>query len=186
MKKALVLTAVLLAGSFYLSCEKDDICAEDTPTTPSVVVEFYNKDNATVLRTVDDLAIIAINETDTLPLNDTGTLVGTVSRVPLPLRTNQDVTEYRLIYRSRATDGTRNEDLLKLDYTRTETYVSRACGYKNNVYAHTPHTCYKYNYTRRRWYPLDCGKRHQHRKYQYRKRNRSSCQNLFLAYRFYW
>jgi hypothetical protein len=139
MKKALVLTTVLVAGSFYLSCEKDDICAEDTPTTPSVVVEFYNKDNATVLRTVDDLAVIAVNETDTLPLNDSGTLISSVSRVLLPLRTDQDVTEYRLIYRSRATDGTRNEDLLRFNYTRTETYVSRACGYKT-TFTLTPPT----------------------------------------------
>lgn len=140
MKKALVLTAALVAGSFYLSCEKDDICAEDTPTTPSVVVEFYNKDNATVLKTVTDLAIIAVNETDTLPLDNNGTLIGTVSRVLLPLRTNQDVTEYRLIYRSRAIDGTRNEDLLKIDYTRTETYVSRACGYKTTFNLTPPPT----------------------------------------------
>lgn len=128
MKKALALTAVLVAGSFYLSCEKDDICPEGTQTTPGLVVEFYNKDNATVLRNVDNLMVIAVDESDTLRVSGTS-LFATVNKVTLPLRTNRDVTSYRLIYNSQD-DALRNTDILTIDYTRTETYVSRACGYK--------------------------------------------------------
>lgn len=130
MRKALALTAILVAGSFYLSCEKDDICAEDTQTTAGVVVEFYNKDNQTILRNVDDLVVIAEGMTDSLSLNDAGAKILSTSKIILPLRTNQDVTAYQLIYRSRATDGSRNSDVLTFNYLRNETYVSRACGYK--------------------------------------------------------
>ena len=130
MRKALALTAILIAGSIYLSCEKDDICAEDTQTTAGVVVEFYNKDNTTTLRTVEDLVVIAEGMTDSLSLNDDGAKILSTSKVILPLRTNQDVTAYQLIYRSRATDGSRNSDLLTFNYLRNEIYVSRACGYK--------------------------------------------------------
>lgn len=130
MRKALALTAILVLGSFYLSCEKDDICSQDTQTTPSLVLEFYNKDNRTVLRGADDLQVIAVGTDKPLPLNNLGAVNATVNKVLLPLRANAETTQYRLIYRSTATDASRNEDILTIDYARTETYVSRACGYK--------------------------------------------------------
>ncbi|MGV3459479.1 MAG: DUF6452 family protein [Flavobacterium sp.] len=128
MRKALALTAILVAGSFYLSCEKDDICAEGTQTTPSLVLEFYNKDNTTTLQNVTDLQVKAVGQENPLPQN--GVLFATTNKVVLPLRTNEDVTVYELTFRSQATDGTKNTDILTIDYTRNETYVSRACGYK--------------------------------------------------------
>ena len=49
---------LLLGLTFSLSsCEKDDICAESTPTTPKVVIEFYDAANPTTAKNVSNLVV---------------------------------------------------------------------------------------------------------------------------------
>lgn len=123
MKKLIASVAVLLLITTYLiSCEKDDICAEDTPTTPGLVVEFYNNDTDTV-RTVTDFVYWSEGrEKDTLK---TGT------KIILPLRTDSDEVTWSLQYNSTIAGIKKtNTDLFTVKYTRVNTFVSRACGYK--------------------------------------------------------
>ena len=56
MKKIQLLFICLFSISFS-SCEKDDICEATTPTTPKLVIEFYDVLNRTVKKNVNNLAV---------------------------------------------------------------------------------------------------------------------------------
>ena len=114
-----------LSACFFLlfpSCQKDDICAEGTITTPLLQIEFYNAESPETLKVVEGLMIIAVGEEE--PLLGPST----TNNVSIPLRTDQSFTEYRFISNS-GTDR-ENEDLVRFDYLPTPDYVNRACGFK--------------------------------------------------------
>jgi hypothetical protein len=123
MKRLIASIAVLLVLTTYLlSCEKDDICADGTPTTPGLVVEFYMKGEGT------DIPKGASNFKYWVPgFEETLGTESEVNKITLPLRTDQDEITWALQYN----EGTKsNTDLLTIKYTRKNIYVSRACGYK--------------------------------------------------------
>jgi hypothetical protein len=123
MKKIQLLFVCLFLITFS-SCEKDDICEATTPTTPNLVIEFYDALNPTVKKNVTNLAVKEINSTASLAF--TGT-----SKIKIPLRITQDLTKYSFILNS--TDVTMdNEDFLQFNYSRQNLFVSRACGFKTN------------------------------------------------------
>lgn len=105
----------------FSGCEKDDICVDEI--TPQLVVEFYDISNPTVLKNVVNLKVTADGMTDAL-----NTFNG-VSKIRLPLKTNEDITRYRLLLNSNSSTAF-NEDILEFNYTRENVYVSRACGFK--------------------------------------------------------
>ena len=107
----------------FSSCEKDDICDAATETTPKLIIEFYDILNPTVLKKVTNLAVKEVGITSAV------ISFNSVSKIELPLKTNEDLTKYSLILNS--TDViTANEDFLQFNYTRQNIFVSRACGYK--------------------------------------------------------
>jgi hypothetical protein len=57
MKKILVLLLVV-SVQLFSSCEKDDICDPNTPTTPRLIIDFYNIEDPTKTKNVTDLAIV--------------------------------------------------------------------------------------------------------------------------------
>lgn len=124
MKKKLFLICSFL---LLLSCEKDDICDPNTPTTPRLTIEFYNNLTAVpTLKNVVDLGIIAPEQTKGFGF--TG-----VSKISVPLKINADVTILNFIQNGSnliTTDD--NIDIVTLNYARKSIYVSRACGYKTN------------------------------------------------------
>ena len=117
MKKILALLLITLSFS---GCEKDDICTDET--TPRLILEFYDISNPANLKTVLNLKVKGVGQTD-----DLGTY-NSVSKVELPLDITQNTTKYSLILNSLGT--TPNEDFLQFNYTRQNVFVSRACGYK--------------------------------------------------------
>lgn len=119
MKKiiALLLTVITLS-----SCEKDDICTDET--TPRLILEFYDDSNPTLLKNVVSLKIKGVDET-----LDLGTYSG-VSKIELPLDITQDITKYSMILNSNGSLALPNEDFLQFNYTRDDIFVSRACGFK--------------------------------------------------------
>jgi hypothetical protein len=126
MKKYSILILVSLFAFSFWNCEKDDICAETTPTTPRVVIEFYDFANPTVLKSVTNLGIIA-------PSFTSGFGFTGVSTITVPLKTTDDITTLQFIENGSDTDtGNDNIDEIVFNYTRQEIYVSRACGYKTN------------------------------------------------------
>lgn len=114
---------LLLAVSFW-NCEKDDICSEDTQTTPKLVIEFYDAANPTVLKNVTNLGIVETSLTEGFAFNS-------VSSITVPLRTNQDLTTINFVLNGSDDDATNDiSDVITFNYSRLENYISRACGYK--------------------------------------------------------
>lgn len=126
MKKYFILTFITLFAFSFWNCEKDDICSDSTPTTPRVVIEFYDASDPTELKTVTNLGIIAPGFTNGFGFNG-------VSIATVPLQTTNDNTTLQFIENGSDTDtGNDNIDEIIFNYTRQDIYVSRACGYKTN------------------------------------------------------
>jgi len=118
---------LLLAVSFW-NCEKDDICAEGTPVTPRLIIEFYDAANPTVLKSVTNLGVIEPTFTEGIPFNG-------VSKIQVPLRTTANITTLNFIQNGSDTDTANdNIDAITFNYERINEYVSRACGYKTLFY----------------------------------------------------
>lgn len=127
--------ALLLITICFSSCEKDDICAEET--TPRLILEFYDVNNLTVKKNVTSLKVtgyISDNVLNPIPL----ATFNAVNKIELPLRITEDVTKYSLILNSTSTSVTPNTDILQFNYTRQNVYVSRACGYKTIFTLNSP------------------------------------------------
>lgn len=120
MKKLLYLLLIL---AVVPSCEKDDICDPNTPTTPRLIITFYDVSNPEVVKNVNQLLVTGEGMDEPL-----ATFNG-VSKIELPLRTTDDYTQYSLVLNSNDTLND-NTDVLRFNYTRRTQYVSRACGYK--------------------------------------------------------
>lgn len=116
--------SIFLLGLIALSCEKDDVCAE-TVTTPKVIIEFFEFGATTeTVKNVTNLHVTA-------PGFSTGFDFNGTNKVTVPLKTFQDFSQLQFILNGSDTDTSNdNLDELTFNYTRTETYVSRGCGFK--------------------------------------------------------
>lgn len=124
MKKFLLALLFAITAILLWNCEKDDICEDGTPTTPRMIIEFYDNNNPTTKKTVTNLAIVAQNVTDTLLFNG-------VSKIEIPLKTNAENVIFNFVNDSKnATVSLRNTDEVIANYTRNDVFISRACGYK--------------------------------------------------------
>jgi hypothetical protein len=133
MKKII---ALLLLGITFSSCEKDDICAEET--TPRLILEFYDVNNPTVKKSVTSLKVTGYKTDNSTLLTDSLDTFSGVSKIELPLRITEDITKYSLILNSTSTSVTPNTDILEFKYTRQNVFVSRACGYKTIFTLNSP------------------------------------------------
>jgi Family of unknown function (DUF6452) len=122
MKKILFLLFIVFSFS---ACEKDDICdTNSTATTPKLVVEFYDIINPTVPKIVSNLGIIA----DGL---ETGIKFKTDSKILVPLKIDATTVRYKFVQNGATNPLTNtNTDIITINYSTKNTYVSRACGYK--------------------------------------------------------
>ena len=112
------------------SCEKDDICAEGD--TPLLVIEFYNINDTSALKTVPTLRVVGVGQNVTVSTVADRTALNTIS---IPLKTDVDVTSFIMISASAsAEDGseTGNIDTLNFSYKRLEDFLSRGCGFVVN------------------------------------------------------
>lgn len=146
MKKIFLL--LLFFAFTFSSCEKDDICDANTPTTPRLVIGFYDFLNPSVLKNVTNLKVVGEGMTDGIVFN---TATGDAkyltngSTISIPLKTVGTSTSYSFTLNSgNANPALVNVDNIKFDYTTQELFVSRACGYKTiftldpiNPYTHT-------------------------------------------------
>jgi len=134
MKK--FLNIVIIAVAFIFSgCEKDDICASTTPTTPRLAIDFYNRENGQLLKSFTRLTAKAVGEANPIIFNEQGTEITKYqisgSRLLLPLKLNSEETTYELTQYS-DTPELINTDTITINYATRQIYVSRACGYKIN------------------------------------------------------
>ncbi len=121
---------ILFLALVFIACEKDDICL--SPTTPKLVLRFYDTANQTALKSVERLSIWADGK-DTLSIYKSVSL----DSVAIPLNVNTTQTIYHL--KTNTVDGNKANNLtntITINYTTSEEYVSRSCGFKtifNNV-----------------------------------------------------
>lgn len=135
MKKII---SILLVFTFGLSsCEKDDICDGNTPTTPRLVVTFYDSATPTRTKAVNNLKVIGegmdegIVFNEALPVTDTTRYYTSGTTVSLPLKVNDSVVSFRFILNAASPiASSRNTDVLTIYYNSQNVYVSRACGFK--------------------------------------------------------
>ncbi|WP_179020158.1 DUF6452 family protein [Winogradskyella forsetii] len=57
MKRLLIFISFITLAILSFNCERDDICAETTSTTPRLIVEFYDIDDLEVLKNVPRLTV---------------------------------------------------------------------------------------------------------------------------------
>lgn len=141
MKKIISLLLVFTFG--LSSCEKDDICDPNTPTTPRLVISFYEINDPTKPKNVNNLMVIGEGKTEGIIFNktaaDTTKYVTNASTVSIPLRTDALTTTYRFVYNSLSTNPAAiNTDIIKFNYTHQNVYVSRACGFKTTFTLASP------------------------------------------------
>lgn len=113
--------AVILVMS---GCQKDDICPPGTTTTPLLVIDFTDAGEIDRLKAVPNLMVRAVGVEDTLLEPET------VNTVSIPLRTDENFTEY--IFTSNAGTQEENQDVVTFTYSPDLLYLNRACGYKVN------------------------------------------------------
>ena len=118
------LSLLLVLSIFFSSCEKDDICDANTPTTPKVVIEFYDVANPTTLKNVTNLGVIAPGFTNGFEFTAT-------SKIKVPLKTFEDNSILHFIQNG-SMDPTSDDNLdeITFNYSRKTVFVSRACGFK--------------------------------------------------------
>jgi hypothetical protein len=133
-KYKIILFLLILIGTW--SCERDDICAETTSTTPHLNIRFYDINDPEELKAVRALTVRAL-DSDGSDLGDI-TLSSPFDSIALPLRTIEGIittrfalekdTDFRLDTDA-ATES--NVDIITISYRPQYVYVSRACGYKS-------------------------------------------------------
>lgn len=123
--KKLVFLIVLGFLISVTACQHNDICTEDSPGTPRLVIKFYNETYPDELKPVEDFNARALNSAE-----DYFEEAITDTIVMLPLRVGEESTTYQLIIKQDDTIK-ENTDTLKLTYTTDDIYISRACGFKN-------------------------------------------------------
>lgn len=131
-----------------LSCERDDICAETTQTTPRLIIEFYDATEPEELKNVPRLTVYGeglitdengiaiepeVTSDKTIVFNQNQNIV----ELPLIIDTENETTTTRFVLERETnlrldTDDTEtsNIDIIEITYTPEFVYVSRACGYK--------------------------------------------------------
>lgn len=124
MKKLKIIIVSILIANFFWSCEKDDICESGTPTTPRLIIEFYDNNNITIKKNIENLVVGTDTEVAVLKFNG-------VSKIEIPLKTNVNLsTFYFRLTTSENIPTLINEDKINVNYTKKDTYISRACGFK--------------------------------------------------------
>lgn len=118
LKNSILLT---LLFALFASCQRDDLCPAGTPVTPLLLIEFYDREDLSRLKAVQNLIVHATGEEDTLlgPV--------TTNSIRIPLRTDQNFTQYRLIRNSNG--ATENIDTITFSYSPSPQYLNRACGF---------------------------------------------------------
>lgn len=136
MKKIISLLLVFIFG--LSSCEKDDICDANTPTTPRLVIKFFSSADPSAPRSVTNLRVIGIGpgaDPNGIIFNENGTsttkYLANGNTISIPLKIDEDITSYKFILDSDDPNpDVTNSDIITFNYTRQTSYVSRACGFK--------------------------------------------------------
>jgi Family of unknown function (DUF6452) len=119
-----IVILVFFMTTVFSSCEKDDVCSESTSTTPRLIIDFYDLTNPTLKKDLSSIGILGEGLNTVIVFNN-------VSTVQVPLDITKDISKYQFILNyGNSNPAFINTDQLQFDYTRSNVYISRACGYK--------------------------------------------------------
>ena len=113
---------IFLFAWIFSACEKDDICL--SPTTPKLVLRFYDSANPTEFKSVPNFSTIAESKTDSL------FVAQTLDSIAIPLNTNGTQTIYKFKTSSTGNKTDNKYNTLTITYTTEDIFVSRSCGLK--------------------------------------------------------
>ncbi|WP_111708665.1 DUF6452 family protein [Lutibacter citreus] len=113
MKKYILV--IILSFTLVISCDKDDICLEDT--TPNLVLKFVSFENDTIIKEITIDSIRALNSYDIESFQ-----ASSLDSISIPLDFNENTTTYKI-----SSNGT--SDTIVFNYHRNDVFVSRSCGY---------------------------------------------------------
>lgn len=108
----------------FLGCTRDDICSEDTPTTPLMVITFNDIANPTLRKAVTGLTVQVQGFGDDEVISES-----TTDSIAIPLNTAGIMTQYKFVENDNS--GSRNVDYVQFNYTTEDIYVNRACAFKS-------------------------------------------------------
>ncbi|GAB5563981.1 MAG: DUF6452 family protein [Winogradskyella sp.] len=152
-----IIALCLLGALSFHGCERDDICAEGTATTPRVIVEFYDASEPDELKSVPRLTVYGeglLSDENGDPIDEPTSIADNgilQSDLTVLFNINRDNIELPLIIGDEGMIATTrfvlekdtnlrindddtddsNTDIIELSYTSEFQYVSRACGYKS-------------------------------------------------------
>lgn len=133
---------ILIVGLTLCSCERDDICAEDTSTTPRLLVEFFDVLEQDNLKNVPNLTVYGEGLTEDPEAANSKTLIFNTSSnavaLPLIIGTEGEEVTTRFVMERRTdlrldedASTSSNIDIIEITYIPEFEFVSRACGYKS-------------------------------------------------------
>lgn len=135
--RLITIPVIALVIGITISCERDDICPESTQTTSSLIIDLYDADNPESKKNAFNLLVFGIDNENFLP----GYGSVTEDQLILPLKTDDNTTTY-VVHKDYSYDDNDtpddtsddiiggNPDVITINYSRKDVYVSRACGYK--------------------------------------------------------
>lgn len=111
---------IFLSLGIFIGCTVDDICSEETQTTPHLVISFTDNRIPDILKPLAHLKVENL-EYEILVWDAPADII------QIPLSTEADKTTYAFTI---IKDEIEHKDIYEFSYHRKEVYVSRACGYK--------------------------------------------------------
>ncbi len=123
MFKKLVL--VLLLVNIISACTKDDICTNETPTTPKLVIKFKSFINPNLSKEVTNLTVTTIVDNDSVHIYKSIT----TDSILIPLNVEANFTEFYFT-ENNTSNNAGNTDKVTFAYQRDNIYINRACSFK--------------------------------------------------------
>jgi len=153
IKRLRSIMALVLVTSIFANCERDDICSSDVPTTPRLIIEFYDATEQDNLKNVPSLTVYGEDAELPIPVAEdfsSAILIEPfqaerlfnrstdIAKLPLVIGNEGEEIVIRYILERRTDlriDGNEttssNTDIIEISYVPQYEYVSRACGYKS-------------------------------------------------------
>ena len=120
------LTLLLLTTAFFWGCTRDDICPDDTQTTPLLVIKFMDISNPSQVKAVENLRITLANTSQTEVV-----IVRTDTLFKIPLNPVVTSVDYNFTKGYESTEP--NTDAFNITYQRgADIYINRACGFRTS------------------------------------------------------
>ena len=102
----------------HQSCEPDDVCNVENPSTPQLVFRLYDANQPSQLKSVDTLRVKDTDKESILQLINTDSIA-----IPFQINANKMNLDFLV-------SGGISDELL-IDYQTQDMYLSRACGFQS-------------------------------------------------------